>query len=388
MNSSLSVILSSGGSFHAYHVARGAQRAGTLKRFVTALFDRHETGIDRSRVRQILLPELIGQALWRLPGAGSVYLSYLVRDALFDRMARRWVDGGDIFHVFSHFGLLSMQKARRLGMTTIVERSAAHPAFSDEILSEEYARYGLRFPRSSRWLIPRHQREFEEADAIMVSSEFVARSLTAHGVSPGKLHRMHLGFDAERFRPMPERRDESVFRVLFVGSVSLQKGVPYLLEAFRKLALPDAELVLVGGAFPDSRAFLPAYEGLYRHQWFVPQAELPQIYNAASVFVLPSLQDGFGMVVYEAAACGVPVIITENVGAAIRDGQDGFVVPIRDSDALADRLLRLYRDPDLRRAMGESARAYVQRFTWAAYHTELAESYRRISAGQGAAHTG
>jgi glycosyltransferase involved in cell wall biosynthesis len=377
----LSVILSSGGPFHAYHVARGAQRAGYLKRFITTLYDLREMGIERRHVRQLLLPELIGQALWRLPGAGSVYLSYLVRDALFDRMARRWVDGGDIFHVFSHFGLFSMRRARRLGMKTIVERSAAHPTFSYEILSEEYARYGLRFPESSRWLIPRHQREFEEADAIMIPSEFVARSLTAHGVSPDKLHRMHLGFDAERFRPMPEHRDESIFRVLFVGSVSLQKGVPYLLEAFRKLALPHAELVLVGGSFPDSRVFLPAYEGLYRHQRFVPQADLPQIYNAASVFVLPSLQDGFGMVVYEAAACEVPVIITENVGAAIRDGKDGFVVPIRDSDALAERLLRLYCEPGLRRAMGESARDYVQRVTWEAYHAELAESYRRIAAG-------
>lgn len=381
MSDKLDVILSAGGISYANHIALGAQRSGILKRFITTLSVRHETGIDRSRVRQIILPELIGQALWRLPGEGSMYLSYLVRDALFDRMARRWVDGGDILHAFSHFGLFSMRKARRLGMHTVVERSAAHPAFSYKILSEEYARYGLRFPRSSRWLIPRHQREFEEADAITVSSEFVARSLTMHGVSESKLHRTHLGFAAERFRPMPEHRDESVFRVLFVGSISLQKGVQYLLEAFCKLALPNAELLLVGGAFPDSRTFLPAYEGLYRHQWFVPQDDLSHYYNAASVFVLPSLQDGFGMVVYEAAACGIPVIITQNVGAAIRDGEDGFVVPICDADALADRLLRLYRDPGLRRAMGESARSYVQRFTWEAYHAELIKTYRRIVAG-------
>jgi glycosyltransferase involved in cell wall biosynthesis len=84
------------------------------------------------------------------------------------------------------------------------------------------------------------------------------------------------------------------------------------------------------------------------------------------------------MVAYEAAACGLPVIVTENVGATIRDGQDGFVVPIRDPDALAERLLRLYQDEDLRRSMGESARQYVQRFTWEAYHQEIVNHYRAL----------
>ncbi len=371
----LEVIVSSGGQFHAYHLARGAQRAGYLKRFITTLYDKHETGLDRAVVRQVPLPELIGQVVWRLPGANSMYLSYLIRDNLFDLLARRFVDGGDILHVFNHFGLHSMRKARRLGMRTIVERSAAHPVVHHKLLSEEYARYGLRFPAANRLLIDKHLQEYAEANAIMVPSAFVWRTMVEGGVPEEKLRRVHFGFAPERFRPMPEAKTDNTFRVLFVGSVSLQKGVQYLLEAFKRLDLPDAELVFVGGAYPDSKSFLPQYEGLYKHIWFVPQEELAALYNTASVFVLPSLQDGFGMVVYEAAACGLPVIVTENVGAAIRDGQDGFVVPIRDPDALADRLLRLYEDEPLRRAMGKSARAYVQQFTWEAYHHELKAHY-------------
>jgi glycosyltransferase involved in cell wall biosynthesis len=371
----LEVIVSSGGQFHAYHLARGAQRAGYLKRFITTLYDKHETGLDRAVVRQVPLPELIGQVVWRLPGANSMYLSYLIRDNLFDLLARRFVDGGDILHVFNHFGLHSMRKARRLGMRTIVERSAAHPVVHHKLLSEEYARYGLRFPAANRLLIDKHLQEYAEANAIMVPSAFVWRTMVEGGVPEEKLRRVHFGFAPERFRPMPEVKTDRTFRVLFVGSVSLQKGVQYLLKAFKRLDLPDAELVFVGGAYPDSKSFLPQYEGLYKHIWFVPQEELAALYNTASVFVLPSLQDGFGMVVYEAAACGLPVIVTENVGAAIRDGQDGFVVPIRDPDALADRLLRLYEDEPLRRAMGKSARAYVQQFTWEAYHHELKAHY-------------
>lgn len=372
------VTVSSGGPFHAYHIVRGAQRAGYLRRFITTVFNKHEADIDRTRVKQIILPELLGMGIQTIPVPSSVYFSYLVRDNLFDVMAARLIDGGDILNVFNHFGLYSIRKAKRLGMKSIVERSAAHPVTHHRILSEEYARYGLRFPGVNKMLFKKHELEYEEADAIAVPSDFVWRTMVEQGVPEEKLLRVNLGFAPERFRYEPGVKSDSVFRIIFVGSLSLQKGVQYLLEAFRKLSLPDAELVLVGGSFPDSSTFLPAYEGLYHHIPFVPQSELPQIYNSASVFVLPSLQDGFGMVVYEAAACGLPVIVTENVGAALRDGQDGFTVPVRDVDALADRLLRLYQDEALRRDMGQSALGYVQQFTWEAYHRQIIAHYDHL----------
>ena len=110
----------------------------------------------------------------------------------------------------------------------------------------------------------------------------------------------------------------------------------------------------------------------------MPQSELARYYQQASVFVLPSIQDGFGMVVYEAAACGLPVIVTENVGASIRDGLDGFVVPIRDVDALVRKMNYLYEHPMESAAMGQSALNYVQQFTWENYHRELIGHYKQM----------
>lgn len=375
----LEVIISTGGPYHAYHMARGASKAGYLKRFITTIFSRGEAGIDRRLVTQIPLPELLGQAVWRLPLPGSIYLSYLVRDNLFDLRARAYVDGGDIFHVFNNFGLYSMRKAKSLGMKTVVERSAAHPVSAHRVLREEYARFGLRFPRLSDAVVDKHVAEYEAADVVMVCSDFVRRTMIENGTPESKLRQVHFGFEPEKFRPLPDLKTDDTFRVLFVGSVSLQKGLPYLLEAFKTLNLPDAELVFVGGAYPDAKSFLPAYEGWFKHIWFVPQDELLNLYNRASVFVLPSLQDGFGMVVYEAAACGLPVIISQNVGAEIRDGQDGFIVPARDAGALAEKIALLYEDPVLRRTMGESAREYVQAYTWDAYHRQLKDHYDAIA---------
>lgn len=373
-----SVIISSGGPFHAYHMARGAAAAGYLSRFLIGYLDPREHGIDRQIVTQILPAELVGQALWRLPGAGTLYYSYAIHNELYDLLARPFIRDANIFHVFNHFGLHSMRKAKRLGMHTIVERSGAHPVSAHRTLTEEYARFGLRFPAASRLVENKAVREFLETDTIMVCSDFVARTLIEEGVDPSKLRHVQLGFSPERFQPDPTIKTDDVFRVIFVGTMSLQKGVQYLLEAFKRLNLPNAELVLVGGEFKDAQSFLPTYHGFYKRVSFVPHSELPKLYNNASVFVLPSLQDGFGMVVYEAAACGLPVIITENVGAHIRDGQDGYIVPIRDSSALADRLLCLYQDDALRRTMGESAQAYVQQFTWQAYHAQLAALYRDL----------
>jgi glycosyltransferase involved in cell wall biosynthesis len=374
--SDLSVIISSGGVYHAYHAARGAAEAGCLRRFIVGIYNPREEGIDPHLICKVRLPNWIGQGVQYLPGPNSAYLSYLVRDNLFDLLARRHLTPVDVFHGWNHMSLYSLRRAKELGARVMIERSSTHPVVQERILQEEFERFDVPYPGGMRWLIGKHVQEYEEADAIAVPSAFVARTLVEQGIPEEKLRLVHLGFDPTRFYPAP--KPDNVFRVLFVGLITLRKGIPYLLEAFKRLNLPDAELVLVGAKAPDSRVFLPSYEGCYRHVPFVPQEELPALYHSGSVFVLPSLEEGFGMVAYEAAACGLPVIVTENVGATIRDGQDGFVVPIRDPDALADRLLQLYQDDDLRRAMGESARQYVQRFTWKAYHQEIVGHYRTL----------
>jgi hypothetical protein len=127
--SDLSVILSSGGMSYAYDIARELQRAGYLRRLITAYHRRPHHGLDYPRrVRRVLLSELTGQALYRLlRGANSFYIANLIRDNLYDLIARRHIDGGNILHAFNHYALFSMRKAKRLGMKTIIERDTAHP---------------------------------------------------------------------------------------------------------------------------------------------------------------------------------------------------------------------------------------------------------------------
>ena len=370
------VVVSSAGVFHAYHLADGAHSAGYLHRFITSLYNGAATGLDNSRVVQLRLPGYLSMSLSSWPSDNARALAYYLGDNLYDLLARRYVRDADIFHFFNHQGLYCLRVAKRTGAITIVERSSAHPSYQHKLLNEEFAKYGLRYPFGHRALHYKHVTEYAEADYIMVASEFVRRTMLEAGLPAEKLLLVHLGFDPTRFQPR-EKKDD-VFRVMYAGRITLQKGVQYLLEAFSHLEIPRSELVLVGQIEPDAKVFLSEFKGNFRHVSYVPQSELARYYQQASVFVLPSIQDGFGMVVYEAAACGLPVIVTENVGASIRDGLDGFVVPIRDVDALVRKMNYLYEHPMERAAMGQSALNYVQQFTWENYHRELIGHYKQM----------
>lgn len=359
-------------------MARGAQRAGWLRRFVTTIFDRRETGIPAEKIAQIRLPAYAAQLIGMLPFAGSQAWSYDMGDNWFDRAASRYAAEADIYHAFNHHALYGLRAAKKHGAATIVERASAHPNVQQAILREEFARFGLPYPAGNRRIVAKHLQEYAEADWIMVPSEFVYRTMVAQGIPAARLRQVHLGFAPEHF--YPGEKTDSVFRVIFVGALSLQKGLQYLLEGYKLANLPPerSELLVVGEPFEDARAFLPGYKGVYRRLRYVPNDELVKVYQTGSVFVLPSLQDGFGMVVYEAAACGLPVIISENVGAAVRDGEDGFVVPVRSAEAIAEKLQYFYTHEAERRRMGRSAREYVSRFTWERYQDELIEHYRAI----------
>ncbi len=373
------VVVSSAGVFHSYPMARGAVNAGYLKQFITTNFSRYEKGIPLQFVTQIRPPGYLSMAASFVPNDLFRANVYHYGDNWYDRMAsRRLPKDIDIFHFFNHQGLYSLRVAQQQGATVICDRCAAHPAHQHQILAEEYARFGLEFPSAYTRLHQKMETEFAESDYVMVCSDFVKRSLIAHGVSPEKMLPNTLGFDPTRFGLGP--KEDDVFRVMYAGGISLQKGIPYLLEAFKQLNLPNSELVLVGNAYPEASKFLPQYEDVFKHIAFVPQTELGKHFQQASVFVMPSMHDGFGMVVYEAAACGIPLIITDHTGADIRCGQDGFIVPAGDVEALKENILYLYENPEERIAMGRSAHDFVQQFTWQNYERNLINYYDQILA--------
>jgi glycosyltransferase involved in cell wall biosynthesis len=211
-------------------------------------------------------------------------------------------------------------------------------------------------PVFDRRIIERELAEYEVCDFIVVPSEYAFRSFLEEKVPRHKLCLNVTGVSLRRFAPEPPEKDRP-FRALFVGQIGLRKGVQYLLEALAPLDLPRFELWLVGTILPEARKLLSRYEGRFKYLGVIPNEKLRRVYAQSSVFVLASIEDGLAYVQAEAMACGLPVIATHNTGAAdlFTDGVEGFVVPIRDPQAIREKVLTLYRMPELREEMSRAA---------------------------------
>lgn len=315
---------------------------------------------------------------------------YSMKRMWLDWRASHWLSGNqvDIFHGWTHESLQTLRLARKKGIFSIVDRGYSHPRFSRRILDEEFDIYGVarNLEACPPWLQPYdHWRreleeaceEFELADRVFVNSPFCYDTFVDEGFPREKLVMLPRGFDPGRY--MPASREDNVFRVIFVGQLLVRKGLKYLLEAWDGLALPNAELLLVGQMMDEVRHLLAARvnKGNIRHLGFVPDPV--KAYQSASVFVFPSVDEGSAKVTYEAMACGLPVVVTPNAGSLAVDGEDGFVVPIRDAGILAEKIQRLHNDPDLARGMGQTARRHIESYTWETYRKSLIGQYRDFS---------
>ena len=372
------VVISAGGIFHVRHAAKATWQAGCLARLITTVRPDGDDGLDPRLITWLPLPEYLGQAIRRVPLLRNAITWNWVKDNLFDRMAARHVPPCDVFHVWNNYGLYSMPRARRTGAKVLVDRASVHPQIERGWLAGEYEKRGLRYPARHQALATKQGREFESADAILVPSSLVYDSMVAAGVPRAKLIKLLLG-TAPVQEPQPVR-DGSITRVLFVGTVSFRKGVPYLLDAVHPWHGSSLELIFVGPIDEDVRRLLAAQRGLLRLIPATSQTALASYYASASMLVLPSVADGFGMVVTEAMARGLPVIVSDHVGAAelVHDGVDGFVVPYANAAALRERISFLHEHPAEREAMGRAARAHVSAFTWRHYGDGLLAAYRQL----------
>lgn len=380
----MKVAVASAGRFHAFDLARQMERLGHLGRLYTAYPRFKVDGLRAAKVSTF--PWLMGPATL----AGRVGFSGM-RDRLnvaviesFDRWMARRLEPCDVFHCLSSFGLVSHRAARaRFGALTVCDRGSSHIRFQNEILREEYARLDLPFAGIDARIMERELAEYEFCDLISVPSTFAMRSFIEQSVPREKLRLNPYGVDLAMFHPTPKR--DSVFRVLFVGVSSVQKGVRYLLEAVTRVEIPGLECWLIGAIDPEMRPILSRYQGHFRHLGVLARAALSEQYSQASVLVLPSLQEGLALVQPQAMACGVPVIATTNTGAEdlFTDGVEGFVVPVRDPDAIAAKLVYLYEHPEARDAMGAAALARVRAIGgWNSYGEKMAAMYESALAGR------
>jgi glycosyltransferase involved in cell wall biosynthesis len=384
----MKVTISLMGRFWAFYLAKELQSYGCLERLITSypVFETVKYGIDRERICSLVINEILNRGWLKAPAMlkRRYNAQYLVHE-LFDRRAARHLPPQpELLVGWSSYSLHTLRRAKELGAKTVLERGSSHIVCQDLILREEYDRLGLRgheFPHPQ--IIEKELLEYQEADFISIPSFFVKETFLQQGVPAAKLLHVPFGVDLTNFYPIP--KVDKTFRVIHCGNLSLRKGVHYLLQAFWELKLPGAELWLIGSLPEEIRPFLKQFASpAIRHLGPFPEPELHKYYSQGSVFCLASIEEGLAMVQVQAMACGLPLIITTNTGGAdlVREGREGFILPIRDVAALKEKILYCYENPEEARRMGEAARERVRTgFTWADYGDKMMACYRRILAG-------
>jgi len=352
----------------AFYEARELYRHGLVQRILCGAYA--PTEIPETTIRAIGLPNRILCKLASLEPSGWLWY---VQAVLYDAWAARHVAQADLFHVWGGYGSQSLRRAKARGMTTVVQIASSHPNFQNRLMGEEFARWGQAW-RVWDAGVARTLREIDQADYILIPSDFVRESFLAEGIPESKLIQVPFGVDVSRFTPATAS-EARPFRAVFVGQVGLRKGVPYLLEAWKRLGWRDAELWLVGRVLPEIKEVLKTYADLPGVRTVGFLGAPAAAYQQADIFVFPSIEEGSALVTYEAMACGLPVVTTPNAGSLIRDGVEGFIVPIRDPDALAARMEHLRADAQLRREMGRAACARVETLTWEKHGQELSRIY-------------
>ena len=221
-------------------------------------------------------------------------------------------------------------------------------------------------------------KKYQLADLILVPSEFARNAVLQLGADEGRVKIVPYGIHRSWLQTIPEPQPG---RVLFVGGVGLRKGVHYLAEAARILRQRrvKCEVRVVGPAIGTilSKSIFegPSYVGQ------VPRSRVRSEFLSADVFVLPSIAEGSATVTYEALACGVPVITTPNAGSTVRDGVDGYIVPIRDPVTLADRIEAIVTDRSLRSRLSIGAKERARHYTIECYSSRLIEELMQLRSG-------
>jgi glycosyltransferase involved in cell wall biosynthesis len=400
------------GNANVRAMAKGFSQEGALRRFYTSIATFPESLLD-------MASQLPGMAELRrrsfdgsLRGSTRMYPWYelgrlLSQKSGFEQLTKHETGLFCVDHVYQHFdrhvaGQLNrskalevvyayedgaqetFEKAKKMGITCVYELPIAHWQTSRRLLLEEAS----RLPEwagtleggiiDSQQKLARKDRELELADVVVTPGNFVADSLKGYAdrkkviISP---------FGSPQNLSFQRRNGTSrrKLRVLFVGHMGQRKGLGDLFEAIRLLGSDQVELVVLGSLLQDL-SFYKSQLPHFTYEPTRPHAEVLRLMRECDVFCLPSIVEGRALVIQEAMSQGLPIIITENTGGAdlVIDGETGFLVPIRDPEAIAGKLQWCLQHSRRLDDMGERAHRHSASYTWTAYTDRIIQEIKNF----------
>lgn len=385
-------LLAHPGTQYSAQLARELGRLGLLYRFWTgfgvaegsrwgaiansipplqrALHNRIIPNLSPAQIRVLPSLELGYLAGMRVGGESQSVIHW--RNTRFQRaIPERELEACDAGIGFDTSSATLIDRFHRLNKPFALDQTIAHPkakALAYNLIRERYPEWSRDLEVRSQEVSQAEAAEHQSADRIVVASSFTKSTLLSNGVAAEKISVNPYGVDLNRFR-LQDRKEQKPFRFLFAGLISARKGIPQLLEAWGKLNLADAELVLAGPMSHTAPSkWLGASAGV-RYVGKVTNAALADLMSESDVFVFPSYFEGFALVLLEAMACGLPIITTTATAGPdlVTEGHDGWIIPPGDLDALVHVMRECSNQRDQVARMRTPARATAERFSWNAF---------------------
>ena len=341
-------------------------------------------------VRMRLVPSILQTGMhllhWRLP-PNLLHLD----SALYDRSTALLLKPGDMFIGWATSALQCGRKARRSGAAFVLDRACPHVDFQQAVVREEAAKAGAitgtAWQPEPPWFYERQLAEYQEADFILVPSEYSRRTFPSELQS--KIIKAPL-LGRCRFPETVSFERNATFTVGAVGGQALRKGYLYLLQAWKLLALPNAKL-LIRGDFTGYPVLLELARSQPNVEIIDYLPDIDDFYRRCDAFVLPSVDDGFGMALFEAMAHGLPCIATTNCGSSelLTSGHDSLIVEPFSAEQIGRALLAFYESEDLRQQIARNGRetmaAMVIRTSPPAYADAIGAMLQSVGAARGEA---
>ena len=308
--------------------------------------------------------------------------------ALHDRIVARRLEKlkgeVDIVHTWPLGAVETLKTARRLEIPTVLERPNAHTGFAMEVVQEECERLGVTLPPNHEHAVDmakltREEEEYRLATRLLCPSDFVVKTFLEKGYRKEQLAQHLYGYDEKVYHPGDQQRDpKRGLTMLFVGVCAVRKGVHYALEAWLKSPASQT------GSFWIAGEFLPAYEQKLSDMLKHPslkvlghRRDVPELMRQSDILILPSIEEGFGLVIAEAMGSGCVPLASEACTEICRDMQTGLVHRVGDIEALTQQITLLHEDRGLLERLRAECLRTSPEVTWTAAGVRLLEVYQQ-----------
>jgi glycosyltransferase involved in cell wall biosynthesis len=306
-----------------------------------------------------------------------------LHDYLVSRQLESMRDDIDIIHTWPQGALWTLRAARKLGIPTVLERCNAHTRYSYEVVQKECERLGVTLPPGhesafSERVLGIEEEEFRQADRLLCPSEFVVKTFLDRGFKPESLARHIYGFDEKTYYPETrEHTPKRGLKMLFVGLCAVRKGVHYALEAWlRSSACQEGTFTIAGDFLPSYAEKLAPMRSHPSVHALGHRNDVPELMRQSDVLVLPSLEEGFGLVCTEAMGSGCVPLVSDACTDVCKHMENALVHHVGDVEALSQHITLMDQNRELLSRLRSNGLGILNQLTWDAAGIKLLDAYR------------